>query len=111
MNVELFLESLISPAIFTSLTLGLLIGAFYGFHVIEGAVRSVYPTQLWIVGIAWLATLAILAAFEEGPFLVEPQFARGILWTLLCAAIPWGRRARIHFETWRIERRRHALEE
>lgn len=111
MNVDLFLETLWTPALLTSPIFGALIGAFYGYPLARESVRTVYPTQLWIVGIGWLVSIAILAAFGETPFLVEPQFARAILWTMLCIAIPIGRAARIYFAVWRFSRRTKKLEE
>lgn len=112
MNVELLVEYVLSPAIVTSATLGFMVGALYGFPIV-GESRLVFPYTLWTVGLAFIVSLGILAAGGNGqaPVSLESSAARGILWTVLCAAIPIGRGARIRVERWRIRRRTRKLEE
>lgn len=112
MNVALILEGVLSAGLFTSATLGLLVGAFYGFEVVSEHERPSFPIALWTVGLAFVISLGILAASDRGePLTVEANVVRGILWTVLCACIPLGRRIRLQYERWRIRRRTKKLQE
>lgn len=110
MDVELLLRYVISPGLFTSALLGILVGALYGFQTI-GEAKLSFPIALWTVGLAFVVSLGILAATEETPITLEASVARGLLWTILCLAIPVGRGIRIRFERWRIRRATKKLEE
>lgn len=111
MNFSLILEIVFSAGLYTSVALGLLVGAFYGYSMITDP-RPQFPSALWSIGLAFVVSLGILAALdEETSFSLERNIARGILWTILCFAIPSGRRLRIYFERWRIRRRTKKLQE
>ena len=110
MDWQLLLEAIFGPGLFTSATLGFMVGAFYGFPVI-GDQRLAFPAMLWSVGLAFVVSLGLLAASGETPFSFETNLARGILWTVLCLCIPAGRWIRLQLEGWRIRRRTKKLEE
>ena len=113
MNVETFLSAA-SPAAFLSSTLlGLLIGAFYGWYVIGPDHPPVYPVALWLIGVAFIALLVVLALFDrsEPRYPIEFGSARAVLWTATCGAIPMGRLGRHLIEVRILRRKRKALEE
>lgn len=112
MNFPLFIDLLVSPALFTTASLGLMVGAFYGFPAVGDRRRPEFPAQLWTVGLAFVVALAILGLFREAdaPFSLEGSLARAALWTLLCVCIPIGRGARIYLRAWTIRRRTKTLQ-
>ena len=110
-DLRLFIETVLSPSIATSIILGLLVGAFYGYSIAGSALRPHFPMALWTVGLAWLVSTAILGAFGEAPFRFEVAIGRMILWTILCLAIPAGRWMRTSIDLRALRRRREKLEE
>lgn len=105
----LFFDGLQPAAVLTTATLGIFIGAFYGFELSRDA-RIVYPWTFWVLGVAWLVTVAILAALDPGgAYRLEPSLARVVLWTVLSAGIPLGRFLRISLYSLRLRSRTRAL--
>lgn len=81
-------------AIATSVLLGLLIGAFYGYELVHTDVPPRYPFHLWAVGIAFVAVLAIVSVLSGKPPTLGASIGRGLLWTFTCGSIPVGRLSR-----------------
>lgn len=88
-----------------SVLLGAMIGALYGY-ALDPHHRPIYPVQLWIVGIAFIVTIALVTGLSDDPIApVAFSIGRGILWTVTCLAIPAGRWGRMSFEEWRLRRK------
>lgn len=104
-----FLSVTTPTAIITTLLFGGMIGAFYGYEL-ESVSAPHYPVRFWLVGLGFVALLALLGSLGETAVSVPHSTARGVLWTFLCGSIPIGRAARIRWRAWRIEvKRRRTL--
>jgi hypothetical protein len=101
-DVRLFLDLLLTPAIFSVSILGFMVGAFYGYPL-DPLRRPQFPWTLFVIGMASIVAIGIAALFDT-TWRIEAQWVRAILWTLLCVMIPVGRWTRQHIERWRIGR-------
>ena len=87
------IAELVHPgSIISSVLLGLMIGAAYGYELAP-TLRPRYPVTLWSIGLAFIVLITMFTAFDVGAGQMAIAFgiARGLLWTLLCACIPLGR--------------------
>lgn len=77
-------------SLFGSFLLGVVIGAFYGYEL-EPFRPPHYPIRMWAVGVAFIVFFTVWSVASQAPFQPIYQVGRGILWTVVCAAIPIGR--------------------
>lgn len=107
-----FFENILTVAspvtIFSSISLGLFIGAFYGYMLSPGGPIR-YPLALWAVGIMFISTLAFTGLLATGIPPVDFSIGRALLWTFTCGSIPIGRGARMWWDLRRIRHRLDAL--
>lgn len=96
-------------AIGSSVLLGLLIGAFYGWYALGPEHPPVWPFALWTVGIAFVVVLGVLATMERTTGSPGASFGRAVLWTFTCGAIPLGRLLRGLTEAHVLKRKRNKL--
>lgn len=91
-------------AIASSILLGLLIGAFYGYMLSPGGPIH-YPMALWAVGFMFIVMLALVGWLGDGIPPFDFSVGRGLLWTFTCGSIPLGRGARMWWDLRRIRAR------
>lgn len=109
MNINAFLEVTTPLAFGSSILLGLLIGAFYGYMLSHDSPPQ-WPSALWLVGIAFITVLASVSAFQRAfPFPVELGVGRAILWTVTCASVPTGRYGRHLWDVFWMRRKRQKI--
>lgn len=92
--------SVVSSALF-----GAMIGGLYGYEVAPTAPLRL-PVRLWLVGLGFIAVLAVVAESSRLPSSAGFAAARAALWTLVCVSIPMGRwvaaKAVARWREWRL---------
>lgn len=87
-----FWEFMTLGALLGSAVFGFMVGAFYGYDL-EPNHPVFFPLELWSVGAGFIVFFT-LNGMLDGTLRLEPQVARLVLWSVLCLAMPFGRRLR-----------------